>query len=202
MQTLTSSEVTFVAATPLEARAVRRRAGSIRVLECGIALARSNASSINGAVISCGLAGGLREDLPTGTVVIAREVQSPDGTVRTCDEDLVERLRDAAQRLGHKSVVAPLLTSATLVTGPERAAWASKGFAAVDMETGLLRAERLAAVRVILDTPLRELSPEWLHPARAMLRPSNWPQLFMLAREAPRCADLAARVAAAAFQHA
>ena len=196
---VTSDDVTFVAATPLEARAIRRHANGMRVVECGIALAQTDASDSRGPVISCGLAGGLRNDLATGTIVIANKVRSPDGTVQRCDEELIARLRDAAARLGRQSVVAPLLTSTTIVTGAERATWAAEGYAAVDMETGLLRAERLAAVRVILDTPQRELSPDWINPARAMLRLSNWPQLFMLAREAPRCADLAARIAASAF---
>ena len=196
------SGVTFVAATALEANALRRHANGMSVIECGIALSRLNLENAGGAIISCGLAGGLREDLPTGTIVVPNEVQAPDGTLIRCDDELVERLQSAVRRLGHEPMVAPLLTSPSLVTGSQRSVWAAKGFAAVDMETGLLRANRLAAVRVILDTPKREISPDWLQPARALLRPSNWPQLMMLAREAPRCADLAARVAAAAFQHA
>lgn len=178
---------------------MRRRVGSARVVECGIALARADAAALGETVVSCGLAGGLRADLPTGTVVIPRIVATPAGDRRHCDEELVQRLCEAATRLGYAWTSEPLLTSATLVTGDERSRWAQAGFCAVDMETGLLPGRRLAALRVILDTPLREISADWLHPARAFLRPSNWAQLPMLVREAPRCADIAARVAAEAF---
>ena len=67
------------------------------------------------------------------------------------------------------------------------------------METGLIPAKRLAAVRVILDTPQRELSEVWLHPATALVRPDVWPQALWLARQGPRCARLAAEVLAAAL---
>ena len=89
-----------------------------------------------------------------------------------------------------------LLTSATIVNGAARLEWAARGYGAVDMETGLLAAARVAAVRVILDTPQRELSTDWVNPIRAMLKPANWPQAVWLAREAPRAAQLAARVVA------
>ena len=83
-------------------------------------------------------------------------------------------------------------------TRREREAWASVGFAGVDMETGLIDAPRIAAVRVVLDTPQRELSAEWVEPLRALRSPRNWPQLFWFARNAPRFARRAAQVVAAA----
>jgi hypothetical protein len=154
---------------------------------------------LDGVAISCGLAGGLRTDLPTGTVVIPTAVATHDGNAIECDGEWTVRLRDAATHLGFAYVDAALLTSDVLVIGDARAAWAARGFAAVDMETARIPARRIAAVRVILDTPLRELSPEWLNPARAMMRPKNWGQLAWLARAGPRCADLAARILAAAL---
>lgn len=196
----TSTErVAFAGATPIEARALRKYLARELVVECGISLSRLPDGFSAQIVVSCGLAGGLRDELPTGTVVIPREVQTPNGEMRSCDREWSERLHAAAATLGYVPIDAPLLTSATIVTGDERRRWAERGFCAVDMETGLLRSPRIAAVRVILDTPLRELSPEWAQPARALLRPSNWPQAVMLAREAPRCADLAAQIAAAAL---
>jgi hypothetical protein len=51
-------------------------------------------------------------------------------------------------------------------------------------------------VRVVLDTPQRELSRDWEHPLQAMLKPWNWAQALWLAREAPRGARLVARVVA------
>ncbi len=189
----------FIAATSLEAKALRRKLGADRVFECGMAFSRTPVTEFSETVISCGVAGGLRRDLSTGTIVVPRTVRTPSGQTLTCDEELTLRLYEAAARLGLPCTSEPLVTSAAIVTGAERDLWAQRGFSAVDMETGLLHARRIAAVRVILDTPQRELSPDWINPLRAMLRPSNWPQLVMLAREAPRCAELAARVASAAF---
>jgi hypothetical protein len=146
--------------------------------------------------VTCGISGSLRSDIETGTVHIPERVLRPDGTWLTCDEDLTAALIAAATRLGLTPLTEPLLTSATLVTGPERRRWADEGCAGVDMETGRVEAARLAAVRVVLDTPDRELSPEWRQPLRALLRPACWAELPWLATEGPRCAHLAAAVLA------
>ena len=190
----------IVAATSLEARAVRRHVPHARVVESGVGLSRLYAPALGRIAISCGLAGGLRTDLTTGTVVIPSSVSTTDGVSITCDPDWTLRLRRAARELGCTAVDAPLLTSATLITGSERASWASRGFAAVDMESGHLLVDVLAVVRVILDTPAYELSADWLNPGRAMLNPRNWREAGWLAREAPKCADLAGRVIAAALR--
>jgi hypothetical protein len=195
-----------VTATPLEAKAARRELPHANVLEAGIALvnlvtpsATSAANVVEGrAYISCGLAGGLREDIPTGTVVIPRVVRRPDGTTLHCDAELVDALIAGARKLGLEPITDPMITAATVVVGAERRRWAEEGYAAADMETGLLPG-RVAAVRVILDTPLRELSQDWLNPALAMLKPWNWPQAIWLGRQAPRCARLAARVIGASL---
>ena len=92
----------------------------------------------------------------------------------------------------------PTITSASIINGTERETWAEAGYVGVDMETGLLQAPRVAAVRVVLDTPMRELSAEWLNPARALRNPRNWAQALWLARHAPRYARRAAAVVAAA----
>jgi hypothetical protein len=187
---------TIVTATSLEAKAARRELPSIDVIEAGLSLTlwpRKGGYTL----ISCGLAGGLRDDLPTGTVVIPRDVRRPDGTMLHCDDELTNALIAAARSLGLEPVVENLITATSIVVGTQRKRWANEGYAAADMETGLLTG-RVAAVRVILDTPLRELSPDWLNPTIAMLKPWNWPQAIWLGREAPRCARLAARVIAAA----
>jgi hypothetical protein len=113
-----------------------------------------------------------------------------------CDDELTQSLIAAARSLGIEPVVENIVTAASVVVGEERKRWAEEGYVAADMETGLLTG-RVAAVRVILDTPLHELSSDWLNPALAMLKPWNWPQAIWLGREAPRCARLAARVIAA-----
>jgi hypothetical protein len=168
------------------------------VLQAGISLRRL-VDPIDGAAISCGLAGGLRDDLSTGTVLVPHSVQRPDGTTMVCDAQMVESLKAAARALGHEPVDAPLLTSATLVHGDERRRWAALGFAGVDMETGIIRADRLACVRVVLDTPRREIAPQWQRPASVFLHPRAWVDLPFLAREGPRCARLSARIIAQAL---
>ena len=193
-------EPSIVAATSLEARAVRRHAPHARVVESGIGLARLRASALGRSAISAGLAGGLRADLPTGTVLIPSSVTTTEGVCVTCDPDLTLRLRRAARELGCVAIDAPMLTSATLINGPERATWASRGFAGVDMESARILVEALAVVRVILDTPQNELSADWLSPARAILNPRNWKQARWLSQHAPKCADLAGRIIAAALR--
>jgi nucleoside phosphorylase len=169
----------------------------VRVVETGVAL-RKRSHDLGDVVISCGLAGGLHSHLASGTILIPHEVRRPDGTTLACDAQLVAALIAGARSLGREPVTDLLLTAETIVRGESRAHWSKRGHAGADMETGLLRAARVAAVRVVLDTPGRELSADWLDPLRAMLKPQNWVEALWLAREAPRYARLAARVVAAA----
>jgi hypothetical protein len=188
-----SPGVTLIAATTLECKALRRELPEARVVQVGIAL--SNLSvPLGDTVVSCGLAGALRADLPTGTLLIPRKVCRPNGDVLVCDRELVEALAQAARSLGIEPVFDAMLTADSIVNGAAREMWAARGYAGVDMETGSIVAPRVAAVRVVLDTPHRELSAEWRTPLRAMLKPGNWPQAAWLAREAPRAARLAALV--------
>ncbi|MBV8197711.1 MAG: hypothetical protein JO263_06230 [Candidatus Eremiobacteraeota bacterium] len=187
--------VTLLAATSIEARALRRALPRARIVTAGVAFTAMR-EALGDCVISCGVAGGLRSDLSTGAVLVPREIGLADGSRRRCDDRLVELLAEGARRLGVEPVFDPMLTADAIVTGEQRAHWAARGFAAVDMETGRIAAPRIAAVRVVLDTPQHELSPDWERPILALLKPWNWPQAFWLAREAPRAADLAARVAA------
>lgn len=189
--------IAVVTATSIEARAARRELPDVRIYEAGMALAKRR-NGFGAVVISCGVAGCLGADTPTGSVLIPREVLRPDGSTLVCDAELVAALAGAARSLGFEPLLAPLVTSSSLIRGPERAVWAARGYAGVDMETGLLDAPQIAAVRVVLDTPQRELRADWLRPARAMLDPRNWAEARWLAREAPRCARRAAAVVAAA----
>lgn len=188
-----SPGVTLIAATALECKALRRELPEARIVQVGIALADLRVP-LGDTVVSCGLAGGLRADLPTGTLLIPREVRRPNGDALRCDDELVEALTQGARSLGIEPVFDALLTAGSIVNGLAREMWASQGYAGVDMETGRIAARRVAAVRVVLDTPQRELSAEWVTPLRAMLKPRNWPQAAWLAREAPRAARLAASV--------
>jgi len=197
--TTSPDRVTVVAATGLEARAAKAALGNrARVMQAGIAL-RGLRADPGPVVISCGLAGGLSDDLPTGTVLIPRDVRRPDGTILHCDDALVDALVSAARKAGYEPIEAPLLTSARIVRGPDRMRWAQQGYAGADMETGLLRAPRVACVRVILDTPIHEFSAAWENPASVIFRPDAWLDIPFLARRAPRCAALAARIIADAL---
>lgn len=191
-------DVTVIAATRLEAEAVRRECPNLNVVESGVGLTKFDRTSIREAIVSCGLAGGLSRELPTGTVLIPREVARPDGERTECDASLQRALVDAARRLGFEPVEEPMITSATIVHGADRARLAERGYMGVDMESGLLTGSLVAVVRVILDTPENELSTAWLRPALALMNPFLWPQAAWLARNAPNCARMAARIVAAA----
>lgn len=194
---LPAGSVTFIAATALEYQALRKALPQARIVRSGIALANLR-GDLGEIVVSCGVAGGLKRGLPTGTVLIPRSVRRPDGTIMQCDDDLVDLFAKSARRLAFEPVFDPMLTSATLICGNERTHWASLGYAGVDMETGRILAPRVAAVRIVLDTPEREISCDWAQPLRAILKPWNWPQAVWLSREAPRAAASAARVVAGA----
>jgi nucleoside phosphorylase len=157
------------------------------------------AEQLSGTVITCGLAGGLVAGMATGAIVVPSQIMTPQGTTIACDEELVTALVNAAQRFVDHVERGPLVTSATLVMGSARQMWADRGYVAADMETGFIKAIRLATIRVILDTPERELSEAWLRPISVLARPAIWSQALWLSREGPRCARLAARVLAAAF---
>ena len=180
-------------ATRLEERAARRelRDANVRVVRTGV----GRGGTFDDTVISCGLAGGIRHGVPSGTVVIPNEIMRPNGERVTCDPELTVHLRDAARTLGEDPVSDLLVTTTTLVRGSQRAEYAAhREVAGVDMESGLIHAPRLAVVRVILDTPERELSDAWLRGLGVIFRPDAWRELPWLARFAPRYARLAASI--------
>lgn len=190
--------VVVVAATGVEAKALRRSLPAERVYESGIALARGKVPPCDLA-ISAGLAGALRTGLATGTVLVPRRIGTAGGAVRECDRAFVERALAAARARGFDVCDEPLLTAERLVHGAERARWARSGFAAVDMESALIDAPSVACVRIVLDTPEREISPAWEHAWRVFLTPAAWRDLPFLAREGPKCAARSAQVIAAAL---
>jgi hypothetical protein len=153
-------------------------------------------------VIVCGLAGALATGLRPGTVVVPELVSRTDGTELRCDPVLRDALAEGARALSFDLESGPLLTAPSLVTGDARHEWAQRGFIAADMETGLLagRNIRVAAVRVILDSPERSISEQWVNPARALLQPALWGELLWLCRSAPFYALRAARVLKAGLE--
>jgi hypothetical protein len=196
--------VVVLAAMGMEWHAIRRvfsATGSpAQVVRCGIGLQRwSPPQPPMPAFITCGLAGGLRSDLPPGTVVVASSVAMEDGEPVACDPGWVAALVAGARACGHEPVVGPVLTARRLVVGDARGAWAGKGFVAAEMETALLvpTGAPLASLRVILDAPAAEVSEHWVRPGRAAVDPRRWREAMWLAARAPRYTRLAARCLAA-----
>lgn len=195
--------VTVAAATGMEWRALRQRLAGlegVQLRQVGLAL-HGWSPDPDSTVVTCGVAGALTGELAPGTVVVPQTVGLTDGRRQACDPALVALLSTAAARLGAPVHHGPLLTSPHLVRGPERSHWAELGYAAVDMETGLLigRVRCFAAVRVVLDGPDREFDAAWLRPWAAAARPWLWGEAVWLAAVAPRRAALAARVLARAL---
>jgi Phosphorylase superfamily len=189
----------------VEARPFARHAPQLRLVRAGIGLATLDRQLLTTAVVlSVGLAGGLTGDLVSGTVVIPAQVAREDGVLVACDPAWSAALERASRRLGYPTSTGSLLSADALVTHAGRGMWAARGFAAVDMETAVLAemAPRVAAVRVVLDTPSQEISPAWERPGRAALKPRNWREGVWLLRAAPRYSRRGARVVAAALADA
>lgn len=194
--TLMPRNIEILAPTFLEYLAARVVLPRASVSWTGACLARWRGARGGSLVIVCGLAGALAPGLAPGTVLVPEQVGLADGKIIPCDPELVQALKAAASAAGFQSETGPLLTSSSLIIGDERREWFQRGFVAADMETGLLAGQnlRVATVRVILDTPEHGISADWMQPARALLQPSLWRELFWLSRMAPRYALRAARV--------
>jgi 4-hydroxy-3-methylbut-2-enyl diphosphate reductase len=199
-------DVLVLAPMGLEWRAVRRALAAAGnpapVVRCGISLSRwEPPPPPRPALITCGLAGGLRSDLLPGTVVVADSVAFEDGDRVGCDPQWVAALIAGARACGQEPVVGPMLTARRLVVGDARRAWAARGFVAAEMETALLASigAPLASLRVIVDAPAAEVSERWTSPGRAALDPRRWREAAWLAARAPGYARLAARCVAGAL---
>jgi hypothetical protein len=188
-------QLQILSPTALEYWAARRILHTTTVIRSGVKLSRHSGTNGKTAII-CGMAGGLDRNLLPGTVAIPRRVGLPDGRIIDCDPTLVRALSTGARTLGFEPDFGLMLTSPTFVTGPDREFWFRRGFAAADMETGLLAARglRVATVRVILDSPVRNIAEDWVRPGHAILRPSSWADLFWLCGAAPSYSLRAAQV--------
>jgi nucleoside phosphorylase len=153
--------------TPLriERAAVRRRLPGAMVLRSGMGAANARAAGIVAAgipadaVAVAGFCGAVAEGLRAGDVVVASEVRGPEG-VTVCD---VGPVVAALEAMGIERIsVGPIASADHVVHGAERGALAGQGALAADMESAWLAAAAagrpLAVVRVVLDTPSREIS--------------------------------------------
>ena len=150
----------MVVATRLEAWAAARLLPPDVIWRCGIGARRLPGIDQAPLLISCGLAAGLRPDVTPGAVLVPGAVAWLGGPHIPCDLEMLARLRDSAHRLGFEVVTDALVTVDRLVRGADRETWADQGYVGADMETARLMGggRRVAAVRIILDTPLRELA--------------------------------------------
>lgn len=156
----------------LEATAAQRGAATARVKRTGMGRRRSLSAvrrldvTLAGTdpVSVVGLCGSLQSDLQPGDIVVASEVRSHSGDVRIALPGaplLAASLADA----GLPVRFGPLVSTERIVTGSPRQALAASGALAVDMESAWLVAglhegeprRPFAVVRVVLDTPDREL---------------------------------------------
>jgi adenosylhomocysteine nucleosidase len=154
-----------------------------------------------GIVISAGLCGGLLPEQTPGTVVIPTQIVDEQGVIHACDPGVVAALERAAAYLRLPVTSGSLVSTSAMVTGAARGTWAGRGHVAVDMESAgaAESAQRFGVLRVILDTPSRELSDAWAEPARAIRRPANWGEAIWLGINAPRFALRVGAVLEAAF---
>ena len=157
-------QVTVLTPMALEAAAARRGAPWANVRRTGMGArraaqyARTHDHSDAAAVVIAGFCGALDPSFEPGDVVLASELRGPQGTV-TCADPTI--LAGVLRRGGLRVHVAPVASERSLVTGPRRRALAQSGAAAVDLESAWLApsagARPLHALRVVLDTPSREL---------------------------------------------
>jgi Phosphorylase superfamily len=139
--------LTFACALPVERRAAKRLGRTVLVgMACTHGVPEQD-------VVSFGIAGSLRDDLPVGTVIDATRVVDEEGSILWQGEPL-------GVRGAHRGTI---LGASEIVDDPvERARLRQRtGADAVDMESAVFaRAGRLAGcVRAVSDTPGRRLGP-------------------------------------------
>ena len=162
--------MTLACATAAELRAARRS----RARSALVGLGASNGVP-DGPLVSFGLAGALRDDLPVGTVLDATRVVGSDGAVLWEGDGLRVPGGRAATILAAERIVDS--------ADERRRAFEATGADAADLESGVLaRTGRLQGVlRVVSDTPERPLGAlagavrrdgrnDWLGVARGVVR--------------------------------
>jgi nucleoside phosphorylase len=137
----------FACALPAERRAASKL-GATALMGMGVCHGVPE-----GELVSFGVAGALRADLPIGTVIDATRVVDENGNV----------LWEGGPLGVRNARTGTVMTATRIVDDPSERALLQKktGADAVDMESGILaRSGRLAGViRAVSDTPTRQLGP-------------------------------------------
>jgi 4-hydroxy-3-methylbut-2-enyl diphosphate reductase len=171
------TELAVVAALAVEARALRKGLRGVAPSVCGMgpkraaafgrdlatqASARANGHGAAGAFVIAGFAGGLTRTVHPGQVVVASSVHADDASW-SMSLPSAPALAVQLRAEGLDVVCAPIVSTAKLARGDQRATLAACGAVAVDMESASLLRQlnvdpsRVAVVRVIVDTPDHEL---------------------------------------------
>jgi 4-hydroxy-3-methylbut-2-enyl diphosphate reductase len=165
-----STDLLIAVPMSLEAWLISSGAPGARVSKTGIGPRRAHASVRSlreqalGALLVMGFAGGLDPGGRPGDVVVADELLGPGGVRIGCPRahTLTQLLRDA----GFPTRRGPLVSVPRPVVGAARKHLRASGAVAVDMESvwlaGAAGKRPFAVVRVLLDTPARELWRPWL----------------------------------------
>jgi len=154
----------------LEALAISAGARRSRVRRTGLGRRRSQASARTlldepgDALVVIGFGGGLEHDNEPGEVVVADEVHDPDGARVACAG--AELLLDGLRRGGFPVRHGAVASVPRLAVGETRVRLRERGAIAVDMESAWLApgagGRPFAVIRVVADTPARELTRPWL----------------------------------------
>ena len=193
---VTTDPARLLVITPLrvEHAAVRRGLPEAYLLRSGMGAARASAAARRAAaapadaVAVAGFCGAVAGGMRAGDVVVAGEIRGPEGVTECASGLLVAALAV----VGIERVrVGPVTSVDHVVRGAERAAMAAEGALAADMESAwaapAAAGRPFAVLRVVLDTPDRELSRPLVTLAAGV---AAW---RMLRRAAPALALWAAR---------
>ncbi|TNC23018.1 4-hydroxy-3-methylbut-2-enyl diphosphate reductase [Amycolatopsis alkalitolerans] len=143
-----------VVCAPMYLEAAAVRVPGMRVVHTGMGPRRSAEAVVrlgDTPVVVAGIGGGVAHGVRPGDLVVATEIDGPDGPVPLKSAPL---LAAALRRLGLTVHTGPVASSDALVDGAERNRFAARGALAVDMESAQFAAVPgpLAVVRAIVDT--------------------------------------------------
>ena len=148
----------------IEAWAMRRALPGATVLKTGLGMeksvkALSRVDQIGAEfIVIAGFCGALDPSLAPGDLVVASGLRGLDGSCLTLESDF---LASALRRDGIRARSGLIISADHLVRGGERATLYRSGGMVVDMESAWLaqaaRFRPLAVVRIVVDTPGREL---------------------------------------------